>query len=402
MNVIISIIVNIALILGIITGAGTIGVKSNLKFIRDEVKQVEYENQLIPTVDEDGTYKFTTDRDFRILHLTDIHIGAGSFSTSKDLKALNAVAAMVTEEKPDLVVATGDVVYPVPLQAGTKDNEKSARMFAELMEKLGVYWCLVYGNHDTDEHAMLNRDEASDLYMDKEKYPHCLLQKGPEDIDGVGNYIINIENSRGEITQSLVMVDSNAYVERHLWGMIGKYDCVHKNQVEWYENQIVALTEKNGGKTPKSMVFMHIPVTEMLDAYTEYKENGFKDTENVQYLGGKIGEKKGAVSCSPNNFGFFDAIHRSGSTQAVFCGHDHMNNAGFRYKGIDLFYGMSVDYLAYPGIYRYGAQRGCNVLTINRDGSYEYKHESYYQDKYVPIRPKEKVTFDDMYEVEMP
>lgn len=128
MNVIVSIIVNIALILGIITGAGTIGVKSNLKFIRDEVKQVEYENQLIPTVDEDGTYKFTTDRDFRILHLTDIHIGAGSFSTSKDLKALNAVAAMVTEEKPDLVVVTGDVVYPVPLQAGTKDNEKSTRI----------------------------------------------------------------------------------------------------------------------------------------------------------------------------------------------------------------------------------------------------------------------------------
>ena len=128
MNVIVSIIVNIALILRIITGAGTIGVKSNLKFIRDEVKQVEYENQLIPTVDEDGTYKFTTDRDFRILHLTDIHIGAGSFSTSKDLKALNAVAAMVTEEKPDLVVVTGDVVYPVPLQAGTKDNEKSTRI----------------------------------------------------------------------------------------------------------------------------------------------------------------------------------------------------------------------------------------------------------------------------------
>mgnify|MGYP000142145543 CR=1 FL=1 len=127
----------------------------------------------------------------------------------------------------------------------------------ELMEKLGVYWCLVYGNHDTDEHAMLNRDEASDLYMDKEKYPHCLLQKGPEDIDGVGNYIINIENSRDEIIQSLVMVDSNAYVERHLWGMIGKYDCVHKNQVEWYENQIVALTEKNGGKTPKSMVVVY-------------------------------------------------------------------------------------------------------------------------------------------------
>ena len=33
--------------------------------------------------------------------------------------ALNAVAAMVTAEKPDLVIVTGDIAYPVPFQAGT-------------------------------------------------------------------------------------------------------------------------------------------------------------------------------------------------------------------------------------------------------------------------------------------
>ena len=69
---------------------------------------------------------------------------------------------------------------------------------------------------------------------------------------------------------------------------------------------------------------------------------------------------------------------------------------------MDLVYGMSIDYFAYPGIQRYGVQRGCTMITVKQDGSYEFKHENYYQDKYVSVRPKEKVSFDDMYEVEMP
>ena len=71
----------------------------------------EYENQLVPEKDENGFWTFTTDRDFKVLHLTDIHIGAGWMCHGKDLKALNAVAAMVTAEKPDLVIATGDIAY---------------------------------------------------------------------------------------------------------------------------------------------------------------------------------------------------------------------------------------------------------------------------------------------------
>lgn len=31
-----------------------------------------------------------------------------------------------------------------------------------------------------------------------------------------------------------------------------------------------------------------------------------------------------------------------GSTDAVFVGHDHLNNMGIRYKGVDLIYGKSI------------------------------------------------------------
>ncbi len=77
---------------------------------------------------------FTADGDFKILQLSDIHIGGGFLSIRKDKLALNAVAAMITAEQPDLVVFTGDLTYPVPVQAGTFNNKENAKLLADLME----------------------------------------------------------------------------------------------------------------------------------------------------------------------------------------------------------------------------------------------------------------------------
>ena len=86
-----------------------------------------------PVLDENGEYTFVTDRELKILHLTDIHIGGGWMTFNKDRMAINAVAAMVTAEKPDLVVITGDIAYPVPFQSGTFNNKTSAKLFIALV-----------------------------------------------------------------------------------------------------------------------------------------------------------------------------------------------------------------------------------------------------------------------------
>lgn len=85
-----------------------------------------------------------------------------------------------------------------------------------------------------------------------------------------------------------------------------------------------------------------------------------------------------------------------GSTQAIFCGHDHKNNFSLDYKGIRLTYGMSVDYLAYPGIYKLGIQRGCTMISFYPDGSFDCAQESYYQDKYESVYEKESVTMQEV------
>ena len=55
----------------------------------------------------------------------------------------------------------------------------------------------------------------------------------------------------------------------------------------------------------------------------------------------------------------------------MFCGHDHYNNMSLEYEGVRLTYGMSIDYLAMPGIEKDTAQRGGELITIHRDGSWD-------------------------------
>ena len=65
----------------------------------------------------------------------------------------------------------------------------------------------------------------------------------------------------------------------------------------------------------------------------------------------------------------FDVAKELGSTTGFFCGHDHYNNMSLEYQGIRLTYGMSIDYLAMPGIARDTKQRGGTLITLHDDGT---------------------------------
>lgn len=394
----------IVLIAAAVAVANFISTNANIKKAA-AYEKVSYENQLVPEKDKNGYYTFVTDKQLKVLQLTDVHIGGGFMSSKKDSMAMNTVAAMITAENPDLVVITGDVSYPVPFQAGTFNNLSSARIFAELMESLGVYWTLGYGNHDTEAYSYYGREDLSELYGD-EKYSYCIFEAGPEDVDGYGNQIINVKNSDGIITQALYVFDSHSYVDGDVLGIMWKYDNIHENQVQWYKDTIKALNEENneiykklGKKTKsdiKSAAFLHIPLTEQKEAWYEYAENGFKDTEDVKLHYGVAGESGKVVYSGIGEDELFEAMLETGSTKAVFCGHDHYNNFSIEYKGIRLTYGMSVDYLAYPGIYKKGSQRGCTVIGFNPDGSFECSAQSYYQDKYTGVYEAQEVTMQEI------
>ena len=396
-KIIIFILVIIVAFMGITTLIGSSGYKGNLE-LAASFEPVQYTKQLTPKTDSDGWYYFETDKTFKVLQLTDIHIGAGFLSASKDSSALNAVAAMIRTEKPDLVIVTGDIGYPVPFQAGTRNNKRPAEIFATLMESLGVYWTLGYGNHDTELYSKYTREDLSEFYSD-EKWEHCIFLAGPEDIDGYGNQLIRVVNSKGFTTQALFVLDSHSYTDGDFLGIRWQYDNIHKNQIQWYEETINQVQSDNVLKVyslddtdaikkyskyndVKSMLFFHIPLTEYRDAWNEFAENGYQDTENVRYDYGMVGETGTLVYCGVGDDDLFEKVLEIGSTQAIFCGHDHFNNFSINYKGVELVYGYSVDYLAYIGVYKKGSQRGCTCINIEPDGSYSIDKYNLYSGRY--------------------
>lgn len=361
-----------------------------LGFIEKNVKRVKYEDQLKPSHDkESDAAVFTTDGDFRVMQLTDVHIGGGWMSFGKDRKAIEAVVSMVTEEKPDLVAVTGDIAYPVPFQSGTFNNRIPARIFGRLMEKLGVYWAPVLGNHDTEAYAYFSRRYIG-RYYEEHRYSknhsdkYCLFKSGDNSIDGVGNYAVQVRNNLGVITQCLFFMDTGSYVDYDIFGIFWRYDGMHQNQIDWYEKQLRNFEKYNmrlGAEMPKSLMFFHIPIAQYKEAWEQYRKNGFSDTPDVKRFYGEVGEKGGVFpSLHPDKV--FETICRLGSTKGTFCGHDHLNNFSLDYKGVRLTYGLTVDYLAYVGIKKYGFQRGCTMINLRPDGSFDCVSENYYQKKY--------------------
>ncbi len=394
--------------------ATAVSSSANLQLAKSFAK-VENENLITP-VYKDGYWTYTTDRDLKIMQLTDVHIGGGWMSAKKDSMAINAVAAMVTAEKPDLVIVTGDISFPIPFQAGTLNNKTAAKIFASLMETLGVYWVPVYGNHDTEAYSLYSREKLSEYYgSDELKY--CLFQAGDEDVDGYGNSAILVKNSQGIITQSLFLFDSHSYTGNDFFGAKWEYDNMHENQIEWYKDLVNTFRKQNAEAIGKayltdeekaeankkfgivpSLAFYHIPSEEYKLAWNEYCDNGRKDTENVKWVYGTAGESNKVIYCGIYPDNLFETMQELGSTKGIFCGHDHLNNFSLEYKGIRLTYGYSIDYLAYSGISKIGTQRGCTLITVSPDGTFDCEGSNYYQDKYPTLagNVKESVRMQDL------
>lgn len=373
---------------------GAAGRHKNLKTARS-FDPAEYESdRIVPETDGEGNYCIFTDRELKIIQLTDVHLGGGWMSTSKDFKAINAVASMLTEEKPGLVIVTGDIAYPVPFQSGTINNKASARLFAELMEKLGIYWTLCFGNHDTELYSLYDREDMAEFYGNGD-YRYCLFTDNYKNIDGYGNQIIHIKNKDGSEKRTLYILDSHSYTDGDYLGIMWKYDNIHDNQIQWYSDCVKAFDTQDNENVPSS-VFMHIPMNEYADAWKSYVRNGCRDTDEIKLINGTAGCEGRVVYCPYEDDDMFETALSLGSTDSFFCGHDHRNNFALEYKGITLTYGMSVDYLAIPGISKIGTQRGCKIITVSPDGSISSENQNYYQDKYSSKYEKESVTMQTL------
>jgi 3',5'-cyclic AMP phosphodiesterase CpdA len=333
---------------------------------------------------------------FKILLMSDTHFGAGFLSKKTDKAAAAAVKTVAERAKADLIVVNGDMIYPIFAFSGTTNNKKQAEYASKLMESLETPWTFVFGNHDQEKHSRYDKNAVADVYL---RGKNCLFQKGPENIDGVGNYIIEIADPDGSLNTALVFLDSNMYMKK---GYLSGFDHVHDNQIEWYKEQIISVSKKEGRLVP-SLMFFHLPIKEFSDAWrtlylgrarphTNPPINSANDAENTSSTQNQTASRSandneviyhcGFVNEKDNYFGYpktrethiFDDVLSLGSTKGMFFGHDHLNTLSLTYKGIRLTYPMSIDYLAYFGIRKKNTQRGGTLIEIYDDAKFEIRH----------------------------
>ncbi len=127
----------------------------------NSVPVVEHNEHKIDYDDETGVYTITkTTDDFKILHLTDLHIGGSLYSCRKDKKALKACFALIQRTHPDLVVVTGDMSFPLGVMSLSLNNTAPVGQFAAFMRNVGIPWAFTYGNHDTETLASAGQGDT--------------------------------------------------------------------------------------------------------------------------------------------------------------------------------------------------------------------------------------------------
>lgn len=217
---------------------------------------------------KDYLFELTFHDGFKIMQLADIQ----AKNTKKMDKAFQEIDGLVEREKPNLIILTGD-------NLGVAKKSKVLPSLIKHMEKYKIPWAPVFGNHDGE--GDISKDEIAKAFISAK---HCIFYKGEKGVDGVGNYVINLVDKSDKIAYSLFLIDSNMYDandrKEEYVGADGKkkmkrsYDCIHENQIAWYERAVGRIESMNGGDPVPSLAFFHIPLFEFEEARVGHTKKG--------------------------------------------------------------------------------------------------------------------------------
>jgi Calcineurin-like phosphoesterase len=145
------------------------------------------------------------------------------------------VGRILDEERPDMVVFTGDQLNG---QGTTWDAASVLAKFAAPVISRRIPWAAVFGNHDSEDarESGFRRDQMRLM----QGLPYSLVQAGPEDVYGVGNYVLKVWSADASKTHLLTLyfLDSGDYAAGFLdwFGFLRpvEYDYIHQSQIDWF------------------------------------------------------------------------------------------------------------------------------------------------------------------------
>lgn len=270
-------------------------------------------------------FRFNNDGKFKIVQFTDIHWDPTSagYDTTR-----NTILSVLSQEKPDIAILTGDIVTANPAKKGWE-------AIIKIFEEAKMPFAVTLGNHDAEPQYMSKQEIFDELL----KSPYFVGSHGPQGIPGHGQYVIPVYGSKekDKVQSLLYCIDSNDYPETD---ELGHYDWIHFEQIAWYRDQSKHYTDLNGGTPLPALAFFHIALPE------------YRNLMNRPGTWGRCDE--GEVCAADINSGMFASFAECKDVMGVFVGHDHDNEFIGQEKGICLAYGRVTGTDAYGGLVRGG------------------------------------------------
>ena len=272
---------------------------------------------------------FHPDGSLKIMQIADLHYSVGTGEcrdTDKDgcigdIDTEDWLANALDAEKPDMVVFSGDQLNG---QRTSYDSRSVLAKFAKPVIDRQIPWAAIFGNHDSEDVG----DRPFQM-RNLQSMPYSLAQPGPDEVDGVGNYVIKLRS--GDPSQmhlfTLYFLDSHAYQGTTLPWVEADYDYIKESQILWFLNESASIkpierpfqpdgaadlghiwmskrSMKPGRLSrqdttfakPNAMMFFHIPLPE---AYSTADVAGF-DGEELD-----VGSQFDGQGSSKHNSGFF-------------------------------------------------------------------------------------------------
>ncbi|KAI0315885.1 Metallo-dependent phosphatase [Amylostereum chailletii] len=344
---------------------------------------------------------FSRDGRFKIMQVADLHFTttAGKCrdpDTPCEGGAYNMTQSLLSRaldlEKPDLVIFTGDQLNG---QKTVLDAKSVLAKFAAEVVARGIPWAAVFGNHDDeDQWVGANRREQVRLMQG---LPYSLVQPGPEDIHGVGNYVLKVWSADASKTHLLTLyfLDSGAY-SKGIVDWLGfvtptEYDWIHQvsafivvpsiNAIErpftpdggkdfsgiWPRDQLTP--ERLKLAKPNALMFFHIPLPET------YGQADY-DPRTGKPLDVGLGDLESSGAAKHNDGMFEKGLLRATESEhtgtggapevkVVGNGHCHVTENCKRVKGVWMCFGGGGSFEGYS---RVGFDRRFRIYDISDYG----------------------------------
>jgi len=300
----------------------------------------------VTIIDAKPKLTFKPDGTFKILHISDTHYEMNPDTPCQAIEeglpcnkhnTTEFIAALLQEEKPDIVVHTGDIIDwdTNPDWAGM-DDVYGVSIQAD------VLWAATLGNHDDD--GDLSRRQVMDYIVNMKNAlsvnnEENIMGEEEGDLKSYGNFYLEIFNTSTS--------KSPSFRTYHLDSSTNNAS-INPEQVSWFTN--ISSELKSQAAVP-ALAFFHIALEEYGIAA---KNSNISGTWNEP------------VSNQPINNGLFSALKEAGDVKATFCGHDHTNDFCADHEGIQLCYQGSAGYQAYTFK---GWPRRCRVTELRDWGA---------------------------------